>query len=76
MPHHDHVLNFVYYYVYNMYNSRRSFITGSLTSSDSSAHFAGNGRSRFTFLFGVLQVGIGHLEKRFQHLQETIIKML
>ena len=30
--------------------------------ADSSVHLAGNGRNRFTFLFGVLQPGTGHLE--------------
>ena len=30
--------------------------------ADSSVHLAGNGRNLFTFLFGVLQPGTGHLE--------------
>lgn len=34
---------------------------GSLDSADNSDHLGGRGRSRFTFLFGVLHKGTGHL---------------
>ena len=37
---------------------------GSLTSFDISIHLAGRGRNLFTFRFGVLQVGMGHLDAK------------
>lgn len=45
------------------FHLRRSFMMGSLTSSESSFHFGGNGRRRFIFRRGVRQVGIGHLSR-------------
>lgn len=40
---------------------------GSLASADNSDHLGGRGRSRLTFLFGVLHKGTGHL---LTHLQK------
>lgn len=42
---------------------RKSFMIGSFKAAGISAHLVGSGLRRFTFLFGVLHDGTGHLEQ-------------